>query len=989
MSEGVNRRQFLKMVGVGGATATLAACTSEPPEKLIPYLIPPEEIIPGEAVWYATTCRECPAGCGMLVRTREGRAVKVEGSPQHPVNTGRLCARGQASLQGLYNPDRIYQPLLRNDAGQLQPTSWEEAEKLLAARLTGLVREKKADGIAMVTPVLTGSLDRLVQTWLAYLGSGRRLAYEAFSYESLRAANRITFGQDAFPDYDIEAADLLLSFGADFLETWISPVAYARGFAAMRTYRNGRMGTFLAVEPRLSLTAANADEWIPIKPGTEVFLALGMIHVMLAEGLVSSLPQEEMARIQTLVEAYEPEMVARHAEVPTGTIFRLARAFARAKPGLALGGGVAGTGSNATATLVAINLLNYVAGNVGKTVRFGSNASLSSLATYHDMLNLIEAINGGEVQALLLCGVNPAFTLPEAAGFRAALRKVPLVVSFSSFMDETTAQAHLVLPDHTPLESWGDYSPWEGIHGLVQPVMRPLFQTKAMGDVLLSVAKQIDEAMARAFPWQSFYEYLRDQWKEIHQRFAPQKDFETFWEEALRQGGVWEPVEPGNIRLELRSLLSTLPSRIEESGFDGDQDGPVLFPYPSLVHFDGRGANRSWLQELPDPMTQIVWDNWLEIHTETAHRLGITEGELVEVASHHGKVELPAHLSKWIHPDSVAIPIGQGHAAFGRYAEKRGANPLSLLPSKSEPVSGGLVWLSTRVALTRTGKRHTLASVAGSDRQEGREVARAVALTEVGRLSLQQEKGEAHESKQMYPAHEHPEHRWGMAIDLNACIGCSACVVACYAENNIPVVGKELVGQGREMAWIQIQRYFGGTENRPETRLFPMLCQQCDAAPCESVCPVYATYHNKEGLNAQVYNRCVGVRYCSNNCPYKVRRFNWFEYEWPEPLHWQLNPDVTVRSMGIMEKCTFCVQRIREAKDRAKNDVRAVQDGEITPACAQTCPTHAIVFGDLKDPNSEVSKLSRDPRGYRALEHLGTIPAITYLRKITQDSERV
>jgi anaerobic selenocysteine-containing dehydrogenase len=365
-----------------------------------------------------------------------------------------------------------------------------------------------------------------------------------------------------------------------------------------------------------------------------------------------------MARIQTLVKAYEPETVSTHTEVPTGTIFRLARAFARAKPSLALGGGVATSGPNATATLVAINLLNYVAGNVGKTVRFGPNASLSRLATYHDMLNLIDAINGGEVQTLLLHGVNPVFSLPDSAGFRAALKKVPFVVSLASFMDETTAEAHLILPDHTPLESWGDYSPWEGVQGLVQPVMRPVFETKAMADVLLSVAKQIDNEMARAFPWQSFYEYLRDQWKGIHQRRAPQKDFETFWEEALQQGGVWEPVEPRQVRLKLRSLLSTFDSRTEKAQFDGDHDGPVLLPYPSLSHFDGRGANRPWLQELPDPMTQIVWDNCLEIHTETAHRLRIAEGELVEVASQYGRVELPAHLSKWIHPDAVAMGTG-------------------------------------------------------------------------------------------------------------------------------------------------------------------------------------------------------------------------------------------------------------------------------------------------------------------------------------------
>ena len=969
----MDRREFLTIVGVGGGAAALVGCGAEPPEKLIPYLIPPEEMIPGKAVWYATTCRECPAGCGMLVRTREGRAVKVEGNPGHPVNAGRLCARGQASLQGLYNPDRIRQPLRKGDAGTFQPLSWEEAEKLLAAALADLRRQGKGKGIACVTSLMTGSLALLTDQWLSALGAHPRLAYETFAYESLRAANRITFGQDAIPTYDIEAAEMLLSFGADFLETWLSPVAYARAFAAMRAYREGRMGRFVYVGPRLSLTAANADEWVSIKPGTEAFLALGLVHVILKEGLAAPLPRAERDALSTLVKAYDPERVAAYTEVPAEKIIRLARAVAGAKPSLALGGGL-------TTTAVAVNLLNYVAGNVGKTMRFGPTSPLGSLATYRDMRGLVEAMDRGEVQVLLLHGVNPAFTLPDAAGFRAALKKVPFAVSFSSVMDETASEAHLILPDHSFLESWGEYSPWEGVHGLMQPVMRPLFQTKAFGDVLLSVARQVDGEVAPKFPWPTFYEYLREQWKTLQQGWAPGTDFDDFWGEALRQGGVWKTLTARPVRLSRE--VFRVP--FEEPRLDGDPAQSLsLHPYPSLTHFDGRGANRPWLQELPDPMTQIVWDSWLEVHPETAGRLGVAEGDIVEVTSIHRRIELPVHLYEGIRTDVVGVPIGQGHTAFGRYAQGRGANPVNLLPPTPEPRSGGLPWLSTKVTLTRTGRRHSLVSVAGSDRQWGRGIAQALPL---GALSGESgEASEEHKVRQIYPPHEHPEHRWGMAIDLNSCIGCSACVVACYAENNIPVVGKEKMAEGREMAWIQIQRYFEGEGDRLETRFIPMLCQHCDNAPCESVCPVYATYHTKEGLNAQVYNRCVGVRYCSNNCPYKVRRFNWFGYEWPEPLHMQLNPDVSVRTVGIMEKCTFCVQRIREGKDRAKDEGRKVRDGEITPACAQTCPTQAIVFGDLKDPNSKVSKLSRDPRRYRVLEHLNTQPAITYLKKITEE----
>ncbi|MFN3477079.1 MAG: molybdopterin dinucleotide binding domain-containing protein, partial [Candidatus Methylomirabilales bacterium] len=566
-----------------------------------------------------------------------------------------------------------------------------------------------------------------------------------------------------------------------------------------------------------------------------------------------------------------------------------------------------------------------------------------------------------------------------------------LVVSFSSFPDETTAEAHLVLPDHTFLESWGDYSPAEGIYGLMQPVMPPVFQTKMVGDTLLSIAQKVGKPMAERLPWPNFYEYLLEQWKGLHQRLEPQTPFDAYWEEALKRGGLWREVRAEPVRLSPQVFQMTF----QEARFEGQEWAELplyLHLYPSPIHFDGRMANRPWLQELPDPMTQLVWDNWLEIHPETARGLGIAEGDVVKVISPYGTVELPAHLTEGVRPDVFAIPLGQGHTTFGRYAEKRGANPMALLPPKPEPLSGSAMFLSTKVRLIQTGKRHQLVSPVGSDRQENRGIIQMIPLTEVG-----ESREAVHEPKQIYPPHDHPEHRWGMAIDLNACIGCEACVVACYAENNVPVVGKERIQEGRWMAWIRIERYVEEKWDRPEIRFLPMLCQHCDNAPCEPVCPVYAAYHTPEGLNAQVYNRCVGVRYCANNCPYKVRRFNWFEYAdpksktsaFPEPINWQLNPDVTVRGKGIMEKCTFCIQRIQAAKDLAKDEGRPVRDGEIIPACAQTCPTRAIVFGDLKDPNSEVSKLSRNPRRYRVLEPLNTQPAITYLKKIIQDVEQV
>ena len=408
-----------------------------------------------------------------------------------------------------------------------------------------------------------------------------------------------------------------------------------------------------------------------------------------------------------------------------------------------------------------------------------------------------------------------------------------------------------------------------------------------------------------------------------------------------------------------------------------------FIPYPSSRYYDGRGANKPWLQELPDPITTAVWDSWAEIHPDTAKKLGVQEGDFLSIESPYGKIETHAFIYKGIRPDTIAVPLGLGHKSYGRYAENRGVNPVELLPASTDEISGGFAWLSTRVKVLKTGKREKLVKAQNSMSQGDRAIAQAVTLREI-QNGLHEE--EHHEEPDIYPPHKHIKHRWGMSIDLSKCTGCGACVTACYAENNVAVVGKEQVSRGRYMAWIRIDRFFEEDDvDGPGTRFIPMLCQHCDNAPCEPVCPVYATYHNYEGLNVMVYNRCVGTRYCSNNCTYKVRKFNWFNYKWPEPLNWQLNPDVTVRSVGVMEKCTFCSQRIIFAKDNAKDEGRDVRDGEVTPACAQACPSKAIVFGNLMDPESNVSRLSKGERGYHVLREINTKPSITYLKKVKWD----
>jgi molybdopterin-containing oxidoreductase family iron-sulfur binding subunit len=1025
MSEFVfNRRDFLKLIGIGAA-ATAAGCAKTPPDKLIPYLVAPEDILPGVPYWYASTCRECPAGCGTLVKAREGRVIKIEGNPAQPLSRGGLCARGQAGLQGLYDPDRIRTPLMKQN-GVWQRVTWEAG---LAAAAEKVAPTAGGRGLAILTGHETGSLGTLAGA-LAAAAGGTHLAWEPFAYESLVEGNRRTFGQAAVPYHDFARANTVVTFGADFLETWLAPVQQARDFAQLRARTDSYV---IAVEPRLSLTGANADQWVAVRPGGEMAVALAMAQVILAEGLGPAV--SERASLLETLSAFKPEAVEKATDVPAADIAEMARRFATTRPGLAVAGGIASQSEHSVALVAAVNLLNYVGGNVGQTVRFDRGMNLDKLSGLAGLQSLIQAMSEGKVGALIVHGANPSYAAPGWAGFAPAMAKVPFKISLSSVMDETTEACDLVLPSRHALESLSDAMPARGIHAMAQPAMQklPMFDAQPAGETLLAIAKAAKLRGGWAADWTS---YVREQWKPLHQRLGAGRDFETFWNEALQKGGVFEDV-------------TALPARwngapaFAASELRGAGDVAVLL-VPSANFLDGRGANKPWLQELPDATTKSVWGTWAEIHPETAAKLGVSQGDALKIQTDAGSVELPAYLYGGIRRDAVAIPLGQGHTAFGRYAKDRGVNALALLSPAQDGASGALAYLSARARLSKGAKAMDLVMTQQAKDQRDREMAQvipvsallggAAAAKAAARASEAAEGLEpagspgsavqikpgantepmAHPSGYQTPAHAvtayepdekvrapraipisqgsyaHAQHRWAMAIDLAACTGCSACVVACYAENNIPTVGPEMIKRGREMSWIRIERYEEKLEpGRHDVRHLPMMCQHCGDAPCETVCPVYATYHNPEGLNAQVYNRCVGTRYCSNNCPYKVRAFNWFDYSAPEkatfafaePLNWQLNPDVTVRSKGVMEKCTMCVQRILEGKGNAKDENRAVRDGEIQTACAQSCPTQAIVFGDLMDPESRVSKLSHGERRYWALNELNTKPGVTYLKK--------
>lgn len=1017
---GVKRREFLKVLGASGAALTAAAC-SEPTGKLIPYLVSPDETVPGVSTYYATTCRECGAGCGLIAETRDGRAIKLEGNPDNPLNHGALCARGQASLQGLYNPDRFRGPMVKEN-GAWKATTWDDAINRLATGVAGA----KGKGSVFLNQHESGSLPRFIDAWLSAYGFSQHLSVDPEADTAAMEANRRTYGV-AWPSYSFKDAKLIVSIGADFLEGWGASVPQQLDFADARAKLDGAP-RFIYIGPRRSLTGLNADEWIACKPGSELAIA----NALAGKGSV--------------------QQAATEAGVDAAQLQRVASELAAAKPALVLSGV---SDDNALDVALAVAAINQASGAVGTTIKPQQPISgFDGIASTGQVLNAVERMAAGQVGIAFVRGVNPAHSLPKAAKFAEAFVKVPFKVSFSMYPDETTELCDLIIPDLHSLESWGDADITRGVIGLQQPTMDPVYPNidpkstspKAVGaaDALLLVAKK-DPAAAAKFNAPDYRTWLMASFPGGANAFS----------NGLAKGMV-------NGSLPARTVAATPSSTPKAAPIGGTQGDLFLITYPSALIGDGRGANKPWLQELPDPVTKICWSSWVEIHPETAQRLNIDRGDILEVKTANGTVRAPAFPFLGIHKDAIAIPMGQGHKAsaqvptfdplhhsgitqwgYGRYARDLGVNSLDLVPLGTD-AAGGLVLTATKASISKTGDHRTLPSTEGSARQHGRGIAQAINASELSKPPVEEheEAPPGSASHEFLPGLRSPvaadaqgqlgaptaadqgtfkgmynpanplgmtKRRWAMTIDLARCTGCSACVTACYAENNIPTVGAFWqnatfwadarpgfnIERGREMNWIRLERYFEGNPDGKfgeafETRFVPMLCQHCGNAPCEPVCPVYATYHAPDGLNVQVYNRCVGTRYCSNNCPYKVRYFNWFgygesdrkQYAFPEPLNWQLNPDVTVRGKGVMEKCSFCVQRIREAENRAASEHREVQPDEFTTSCAQACPSRAITFGDAADPNWSVTQLAHDRRAYHVFEELNTFTAVVYLKKV-------
>jgi molybdopterin-containing oxidoreductase family iron-sulfur binding subunit len=904
----MKRREFFKIMGIASGAALAACNTNNADRTLLPYLVPPEDdIIPGVPRFVRTTCTECPAMCGLNVKIRDDKPVKLEGNPDHPVNKGALCIRGQASLARLYHPDRFKQPLLKDETGTFKPVSWEEAIKALDAAVAGSGSKDLRN--VWLSSRTSGSLSDLIDEFCKERNVERLKEVEIFNHSAVKQANKEVFNLAQVPHYRIDTCDVLVTLGADLFETFISPVEWTKQYIQAKKNNHTR---WHHVEPYLSVTGASADSRSAIKPGAEAVLLAYLLRNLphqnpLPESLLNDIPSHSIDQVVELT------------GLAQAAVKGIEETLKQAKQPLVISGGPATANRNGSVTARYTALLQWALGMVGKTVDFRHALTDETVGTFNDLATYVGDAGNDRIGVTLFSRLYGAAVMP---GLLDSMKKVPFKVALAQVPDVMTEQCDLVLPVSHALESWGDASPRKGLKSVLQPVIKPQHDSKSEGDILLSLMGKKN----------TYRDWLADRWQGMG-------------EEWINSGFKTEEMEVVPVQLAAGTAVGN-PGNVYA--------GESLFIVPSLRTFDGRGSDITLLEEIPDPMTSVSYGKYVSVSLQEAKTLNLSPGDTLKVETAAGTLTLAAAVNPGLPGAIRTLAIDALHDLA--------------LPFDKE--SGQLQTCFEGVKLTRTGDASKLAVLSG-----------AVETGKRGILPHSEPEDDHHHKYKrytMYEPHEHKDYRWGLVIDLDACTGCSACVAACYIENNIPITGKKEHLKGREMSWLRIETYYNDPE-KPE--FLPMMCQQCDNAPCEPVCPVYATYHNPEGLNAQVYYRCVGTRYCSLNCPYKVRRFNWFNNENSLPLYQVSNPDLSVRTAGIMEKCSFCIQRIRFAKDQAKDEKRLVKDGEVIPACAQTCPAGAITFGNLMDPNSKVSKLAKSERAYRVLEAVGAEPAVYYIKR--------
>ncbi len=938
----IGRRRFLQLMAASLALAGIsAACTRQPTESIVPYVRQPEQFIPGRPLYYATAMTLGGYATGLLVESHLGRPTKIEGNELHPASLGATDAFAQASILSLYDPDRSQVVL---EAGRL--STWSA---FLGALNRALVNQaaKRGAGLRLLTETVTSpTLANQIQTLLAKYPEAKWHQYEPVNRDNAREGARLAFGQVVETQYRFDKADVVLSLDADFLGGGPGNVRYARDFMSRRriSASQSEMNRLHVVESTPTLTGAMADHRLLLPPTDIGLLAAGISP---PPGLAERLPQLARAAFERL-----RRRVERFGRTLEAILENLSN-----RPGASV---VIAGDSQPPIVYAFAHALNFGFGNVSNTVVYTDPVEANPVDQTESLRELVADMEAGKVGLLVMLGGNPVYNAPGDLDFAAKLNKVPFRVHLSLYEDETSYLCHWHVPEAHYLEAWGDARAYDGTVTIQQPLIAPLYGGKSAYEVLAALNGQ---------PGASAYDIVREYWKAK----SGAKDFESFWRRSVHDGVVaGTALPPKKVTLNREAIARAAENSTRPEGIE------IVFR-PDATVYDGRFANNGWLQELPKPLTKLTWDNPCLLSPATAQRLGVTNEDVVEIRHEGRSVRAPVWISPGHADESVTVFLGYGRTRAGRIGTGIGYNAYAIRTSTAP-------WFATGVEIVKTGERYALACTQNHHSMEGRALVRAGTIEEYQKHpDFVQEMGEEPpRSLSLYPEHKYEGYAWGMAIDLNSCTGCGACVVACQAENNIPIVGKEQVARGREMHWLRVDRYFKGDLDAPETYHQPVPCMHCENAPCELVCPVAATVHSDEGLNDMVYNRCIGTRYCSYYCPYKVRRFNFLQFtdDTTPVLKLLRNPDVSVRSRGVMEKCTYCVQRIQEAKITAEKEDRAVRDGEIQTACQQVCPTQAIVFGNINDPKSRLSQLRTEKRHYALLANLNTRPRTTYLAKL-------
>ncbi len=963
------RREFLKLMGASLAMAS-AGCLRRPVQKIVPYNKQPEEVTLGIASHYSSTYFDGSEGIGLLVRTREGRPIKIEGNEKHPLNKGGTSARAQAHLLALYDPERLRGP--RQNLQNAEKTNrdsinakWDELDE-------AVVKQLGRGSVVVLTGAVASPSTRALIGDFCQAFAAKHVSWEPLSHEDIREGQKASYGDEVVPFYRFDKAQIIVSIDADFLGTWLAPTTFTRQFSGARKEIE-KMNRLVMFDSNYSLTGANADLRIRIKPSQQLAVVMGLAHEIVVKKSYSRYAQD--GKIKSALQPFSD--VASRLGMEPALFSRIAQDLIVYKgQSLFVAGGMPTATESFLDLQVAVNFLNSALDNDGKTVE--AKSAFPGLAgSSKAVLELIEGMAKGNVKTVVIHKTNPLYSLPESFGFKEALKKVEMVIYTGDRSDETGRQADYIIPDNHSLEAWGDLESAGGYCSIQQPTIRPMYDTRSLQLSLMTWAFMAKKGPQRLTTPETYYDYLRAFWKtEIHGKAGKGKAFEDFWEGALQDGFVNCGSPTSSARAFRTEAFANIKPR-KQSGFE-------VVLYPTIALGDGTLANVSWLQELPDPITKICWDNYVNLSLATAEKMAVSEGSMLELSVAGMKILLPAHIQPGLHDEVLSIPIGYGRTGAGKVGNNIGLNAFSLAQKKG----AGIVYSGMSAELRKTGAVYKLANPQGhhslgDSKTAGRKIVVEATLAEY--LKNKAANNHNHEIWSLWAGHQYNGNKWGMAIDLNSCTGCNACVIACQSENNIPVVGKKYVIQGREMAWIRIDRYFVGDPTNAAAVFQPIMCQHCDNAPCETVCPVLATVHNSEGLNEMIYNRCVGTRYCANNCPYKVRRFNWFNFTKviEKPLHLALNPDVTVRSRGVMEKCSFCVHRIKETKNVARLEGRSLKTDEVKTACQTACPASAITFGDINDPESAVAKaFKHDPRSYALLEEFHAAPAVRYQTKI-------